>query len=418
MHRQYLAPLENPRLIRRDEDGQDVPEALRVEKRRVWETILEAVDQGVVIASPDGIVRQINPAAAEILSVSPVDAIGRDFEAICPLIDEAFGGPLESPVASAVRASGVYARPGRVAAVQRGETCRTVTVSAVPVRNEQGRVARVVVLMRDMTCQLDAEAMLSRQAEDLRRRTEDLLRSNEELQDFAAVLSHDLRGPLQTLGGSLELLEQESAQALDGHARTLLGYMRCSVGRMRELISSMLAYSRIGCQRLEMTRCGLSALLVRVLRDRDYTLTAAGASVSSGPLPVVMGDETQLRQLLQNLLENSIKYRRGDPPRITVRSEEREEDWRISVADNGIGIEPRHFGRIFQLFQRAHPGRADAGGLGVGLATCKRIIERHGGRIWVESEPGRGSTFHFTLPKQLRRHVGIGSPPLGRAAMP
>ncbi|HZW34034.1 MAG TPA: ATP-binding protein, partial [Isosphaeraceae bacterium] len=177
--------------------------------------------------------------------------------------------------------------------------------------------------------------------------------------------------------------------------------------RMQALINDLLAYSRVGTRGKEFTLTDCTAVLERVLGDMGPTISEAGAIVTYDPLPTVMADGSQLGQVFQNLIGNAIKYRREEPPRIHVAARRVADEWIFSVADNGIGIEPQYFERIFVLFQRLH-GKGEYPGTGIGLAICKKIVERHGGRIWVESEPGKGSTFFFTLPARTEPRRASG----------
>jgi light-regulated signal transduction histidine kinase (bacteriophytochrome) len=166
---------------------------------------------------------------------------------------------------------------------------------------------------------------------------------------------------------------------------------------MKTLINDLLAFSRVGTQGRPFAAVACEAALARALGNLQAAIAESGAEIRHDPLPVLPGDESQLTQLFQNLVGNAVKFRRSDPPRVRISASRENGDWRFSVADNGIGIDPQFFDRVFIIFQRLH-GREEFPGTGIGLALCKKIIERHRGRIWIESEPGRGATFHFTLP--------------------
>ena len=233
----------------------------------------------------------------------------------------------------------------------------------------------------------------------LRAAYEELARSNAELQQFAYVASHDLQEPLRMIGSYTQLLERRYADKLDSDAREFMGFIVGGATRMKQLIEDLLAYSRVGTRGKELRPVAARAALERALVNLRATVEASGAEVTHDALPEVSGDDTQLTQLLQNLIGNAIKFRRPDePPRVHVGVHDSGEEWRFSVADNGIGIERQYFERIFMVFQRLH-NREEYPGTGIGLAICKKVVDRHHGRLWVESVPGKGSTFIFTLPK-------------------
>jgi light-regulated signal transduction histidine kinase (bacteriophytochrome) len=233
----------------------------------------------------------------------------------------------------------------------------------------------------------------------LRAAYEELARSNAELQQFAYVASHDLQEPLRMIGSYTQLLERRYGDRLDQDAREFMGFIVDGATRMKQLIEDLLAYSRVGTRGKEMRPLQAQAVLDKALVNLRAAIEQSAAAVTHGSLPEVNADDTQLAQLLQNLVANAIKFRkRNEAPRIHVGVEDAGDEWRFSVADNGIGIEPQYFERIFLVFQRLHT-QDEYPGTGIGLAICRKVVERHRGRIWVESAYGEGSTFHFTLPK-------------------
>lgn len=225
-----------------------------------------------------------------------------------------------------------------------------------------------------------------------------LERSNQELEQFAYVASHDLQEPLRAIAGCGQILQRRYASGqLDDSAEALIQHMVEGASRMQRLVLDLLAYSRLATQPVEPSSIDSDEALRRALAQLGAAISESGATVQAGPLPRVRADQQQLAQVFQNLIGNAIKYRSDEPPRIEVSARQREDHWEFSVSDNGIGIEPKYFERIFVIFQRLHT-RREYPGTGIGLAVCKKVIERHGGRIWVESAPGHGSTFRFTLP--------------------
>lgn len=242
-----------------------------------------------------------------------------------------------------------------------------------------------------------AQGVERKRAEDaLRDRAQELARSNAELEQFAYVASHDLQEPLRMVASYTQLLGRRYKGKLDSDADDFIGFAVEGVGRMQRLIQDLLAYSRVGTRVAEFSRVECDTALENAKKALKAAIDESGAVIEHDDLPAVFGDELQLTQVFQNLLGNAIKFRGTQPPNIHVGATVEGRDVRISVRDNGIGIGPAYWERIFVIFQRLH-AREDYPGTGIGLAICRKIVERHGGRIWVESEEGKGSTVHFTL---------------------
>ena len=229
-------------------------------------------------------------------------------------------------------------------------------------------------------------------------------RSTAELDEMAYAISHDLRQPLNQVIRLLELLDQEAGTGLAGDAGTLLGQARASAQRLDGMVDAVLRCARIESGSDAFVPVDLGQVLERVLERLAPERVSTAAKVTHGHLPTVEGDEAQLEQLLQNLLDNALKFHGRAHPRVHVDAGDEGALWHLTVRDHGIGLAPQDAERIFGMFQRLHTA-AEAPGSGIGLALCRRIVARHGGRIWVESTPGRGATFHFTLPK---RHSTAG----------
>jgi signal transduction histidine kinase len=224
-----------------------------------------------------------------------------------------------------------------------------------------------------------------------------LARSNKELEHFAYIASHDLQEPLRMIGSFLQLLAAESGDRVGEEGREYIRFAVDGAQRMQQLIEDLLAYSRVDRKGRPFAPTDMEGVLASVLADLRHVIEDSGAAVDHDPLPTVMADGVQMTQLLQNLVLNGIKFRGRAAPRVRVSARPGDGEWIFSVADNGIGIEPQHLEKVFVIFQRLHT-RDEYPGTGIGLAVCQRIVERHGGRIWAESEPGRGSTFFFTIP--------------------
>jgi signal transduction histidine kinase len=238
---------------------------------------------------------------------------------------------------------------------------------------------------------------LRRQAEeDLARKVEELARSNSDLEQFAYVASHDLQEPLRMVASYTQLLGERYRGKLDADADKFIGYASEGALRMQTLIQDLLAFSRVG-KASTSGRVDCDAAMAGVMMSLGQTIQESGAVVTYAALPTVWADSFQMTQLFQNLIANAIKFRGKERPQVSVQVEKAEQQWLFSVSDNGIGIAPEHVKNIFVVFHRLH-GRTEYPGNGIGLAICKKIVERNGGKIWVESQPGQGSVFKFTLP--------------------
>jgi light-regulated signal transduction histidine kinase (bacteriophytochrome) len=257
-----------------------------------------------------------------------------------------------------------------------------------------------VLVFRDITAQRNAANSLRAAHDILQANAEDLRRSNEDLSQFAHVASHDLRSPLNTVIQFSELLEQRYPETLGrGEGKQLLNFLTEAAQRMRRLIDDLLSYARVsGADLHPLEPLDASAVLEKAIANLRNIIQDSGASVTYDLLPIVLIDETHLVQIFQNLIGNAIHYRSEDIPHIHLSAVDRGDHWLFSCEDNGIGIDPAHHLQIFDAFKRLHG--SDRPGSGIGLAVCKRIVERFKGRIWVESEVGHGSAFFFTLPKR------------------
>ncbi|MDW5564168.1 MAG: PAS domain S-box protein [Methanomassiliicoccus sp.] len=260
---------------------------------------------------------------------------------------------------------------------------RWTNVRAAPIRDEEGRIVKWVGMNLDITARKRGE--------------EELRRSNEELQQFAYVASHDLQEPLRMVTMYLALLSKRYSRELSPQAQEYMGSAVEGSLRMKELIGDLLQYSRLDAQPMELKEVDMNDLTAQVLETLRATIEEAGAEVMVGPLPVVRADEQQIAQILQNLVSNAIKFLSDREPRVEVSSITFDNEYVFSVKDNGIGIDPKYQDKLFKMFSRLHT-REEYPGTGIGLAISKKIVERHGGRIWFESEPGKGTTFFFTIP--------------------
>jgi light-regulated signal transduction histidine kinase (bacteriophytochrome) len=252
-------------------------------------------------------------------------------------------------------------------------------------------------LQQELAERVRIEAIRARAEKRLEHYAAELERSNRELEQFAYIASHDLQEPLRMVTSYLQLLERRCGDELDEDAKEFIGYAVDGATRMHMLINDLLMYSRVSTRAKSFEPTDCSVPLNQAVANLKVAIEESGATITIDDLPTVKADATQLVQIFQNLIGNAIKFRKKDTtPHIHVSAKRQEDAWRFSVRDNGIGIAPEHAERIFLIFQRLH-SREEYPGTGIGLAVCKKIVERHGGRIWVESEPVEGSTFHFTI---------------------
>lgn len=265
-----------------------------------------------------------------------------------------------------------------------------VEIGLSPITTGEG--VRVLAAIVDITGRKRAEQELKAFAENLRQ-------INAELEQFAYVASHDLQEPLRAVAGCVQLLQQRYQGRLDQRADELIFHIVEGAGRMQRLIQDLLAFSRVGTRGQQFKPTELQAVLDAALANLKAAIEESHATVTHDPLPTVSADPAQFVQLFQNLIGNALKFHSpGRPPVIHVGARRQGQAWIVTVRDNGIGIEPQYFERIFDVFQRLHT-RREYPGTGIGLAICRKIVERHGGRIWLESTPGEGTTFSFSIPE-------------------
>jgi len=260
----------------------------------------------------------------------------------------------------------------------------------------------LLAVMSNVGAQLGQVVERSRAQQELAGKAEELARSNAELELFAYVASHDLQEPLRMIASYTQLLARRYKGKLDADADEFIGFAVDGASRMQQLIQDLLSYSRLTTKGKALNFMQAEVACNSALENLQESVKESNAQVSVGPLPGVFGDATQLTQLFQNLIGNAIKYRNERRPEIRVAARPNGNEWIFSVQDNGIGIEPQYSERIFQMFQRLHT-RKEYSGTGIGLAVCRKIVERHGGTIWVEAQPGQGSTFLFTIPRAEER---------------
>jgi light-regulated signal transduction histidine kinase (bacteriophytochrome) len=256
-----------------------------------------------------------------------------------------------------------------------------------------GNAVRMFGITLEITAQKRGEV-------SLRQANEALERSNIELQRFAHVASHDLQTPMRSVASFVELLQMKYAAQLDAQGQDWMRRILQSVSDLQTLVKDLLQYSRVDSQVRPFADTDMGAVFDRVVVLLDAAISESNAQITRTPLPTVRGDATQLAELLLNLMTNALKYRGREAPSVQLTAERGSNEWRFAVRDNGIGIAARHHERVFEIFQRLH-NQQQYPGTGIGLAICRRVVQRHGGRIWLASEPGCGSVFYFTIPDRV-----------------
>jgi PAS domain S-box-containing protein len=354
--------------------------------------LLETLPAGAYTCDPEGLITYFNQHAVQLWGRAPKLNDGVDRFCGSFKLFATDGSPIAHDqcwMALALKMDREY--NGHEIVIERPDGQRlTVLAYANPIRDESGQLLGAVNVLVDVSDRKRAEEALAHQAREL-------ARSNADLEQFAYVASHDLQEPLRMMASFAKLLEQRYKGQFDADADACIGYIVEGAIRMQGLINDLLTYSRVGRQGQPFASTDCRAVFEAACMNLRGAIEEAGATVTAGPLPVVMADSTQLVRLFQNLIGNAMKFRSDRPVRVDVGAKRQGSEWRFWVQDNGMGIEAPYLERIFLIFQRLHH-RSEYPGTGIGLAIAKKIVESHGGRIWVESEPGTGSTFYFTLP--------------------
>jgi PAS domain S-box-containing protein len=408
----------------------DITDRKRAEEvREPLAAVVESSEDAIISESLDGAITAWNSGAEKLFGYSSTEVLGK------PIL-------ILLPPDHTSRALHILARIVRGEQVEEVDTFRVrkdgrkldVSSRVFPIKDENGTVIGASHFARDITARKRSDDEIQRlnhqmecrnkelevQATELQRgrdemevrvneRTVELAsanqvleRSNIELQQFAYIASHDLQSPLRSISGFVQLLKLEYGDKLDAQAVDWIGRTVRAIAQMQTMIRDVLGYSRVESRSRPFAATSFHDVFNDAVVLLESSIHDAGAQVVCGELPVVMGDRSQLVQLMQNLIGNGLKYHGDKSPRIYVSAERGENEWIFSVQDNGIGIESKYYERIFEIFKRLHDQK-EYPGTGIGLAVCRRVITRHGGRIWLESEPGHGSVFHFTLPEGTDR---------------
>ncbi len=368
-----------------------------VARSEPWlQTLLDRAGVGVFRSTPDERLIEANPALLRLLGVS---SVAEALEVQVPIYS--FRDDGQSDRITKVSPGGEV--QSRAIELERPDGAKVwLSLTEVLLLDLDGEIV-VDALVQDISHLKEIEAQTTR-------RLEELERANADLTEFASVAAHELREPLRMVEKYAELLKQDTEGKLGVEAVKSLGFVRDGARRLSALLEDLLSFSRITGGWQTYSACDCNALVDDTLRQFEDEIATSGAEIRRERLPTIIADPTQMAQVFQNLVGNALKFRSKEPPRIRISVLRGRNDWVFSIKDNGVGIEADDLESVFTIFRRLHP---EYTGTGIGLAICRRVIERHGGRIWVESVPGKGSTFSFTIP--LRQSQETDRPSLAAA---
>ena len=379
-------------------------------RSRDWlHTTLASIGDAVITTDAAGRVTLLNGVAQSLTGWKQDEAAGTPLDRVFVIRNAETNSIVENPVTKVLREGQIVGLANHTRLIAKDGRPIPIDDSAAPIRNEQGEIAGVVLVFRDITAREESEKALEKSMVELRSSNAALSRANEDLNQFAFAASHDLQEPLRMITSYSQLLVKGYRGQLDGEAATCIEFITDGARRMRDLLSDLLEYAQLGEGGREGARSlvDLNIVLRKTLENCGAAIAENQAAIISDPLPAVDGNEAQFIQVFQNLITNAIKYRSTKPPRIRVSAVAQDGMWRFGVADNGIGIAAEYHQQIFGVFKRLH-GR-NIPGTGIGLAICQRVVERHGGRIWVESQAGEGATLYFTVPANHGAALAHGS---------
>ncbi|MBD0307953.1 MAG: PAS domain S-box protein, partial [Microcoleus sp. T1-bin1] len=366
--------------------------ALRDSEER-FRAIFEQAAVGIAKTTLCGQFMRVNPGFCQIVRYAESELLQKNWQAITHLDDiEADREYVRALLSGNIQTFSLEKR-----LVCKDEAVRWANVTVSAMRDANGTPQYLICAIEDISERKLVQELLQASLDTQTRYAQELTRSNAELEQFSYVASHDLQAPLSTIAGYAQLLEKRCHNQLDAQGNKFIRNIVNSCGRMQALIDDLLEYSRVGRSEKPFDVIDCNLVFEDACANLQLAIRQDRASVTRGDLPRVRGDSFQLLQLFQNLIGNAIKYRSSEAPMVHVSASRQGDSWVFSVQDNGIGIAEQYHPRIFQLFQRLH-SQKQYSGTGIGLAICQRIVERHGGRLWVESEPNRGSTFYFSIP--------------------
>lgn len=378
--------------------------------------LFESAPLAFVMVDQSGTIVMVNNEAEKLFGFDRRELMGHSVEELVPLSSREHhpglrGNYFEAPEARRMGAGrDLYAcrKDGSEFPVEIGlKPIRTddglfVLSAIADITERKGLESALLKAKEDLERRVEERTVeLARQADELRAANEALLRSNMELQQFAYIASHDLQSPLRSISGFVQLLQAEYEGRIDEQADDWIRRTVDSIRRMQALIQDLLAYSRVDSRSHSRETIAFREVVDDALSLLEAPILESGARIVCGDLPTVVGERALLVQLVHNLIGNAVKYRADEPPFIRIEARRRGGKWLFSVKDNGIGIEAKYQQRIFEIFHRLH-SQGEHPGTGIGLAICRRVVHRHGGRIWMRSEPGKGTVFCFTLPERQR----------------
>ncbi|MCD6456078.1 MAG: PAS domain S-box protein [Methanophagales archaeon] len=368
--------------------SRDITERKRAEEKirqaeKEWRDSFSSLADVMIMADTNFTIERVNKAAEELVGKPKEEIIGMKCYNVFHNIDNP---PKNCPLKKSLKTK-------KVETIERYEPNfgRYFSEKSSPVLDENGEIIKFVYLMRDITERKRAE-------KELEKYTKELERANRDLEDFTSTVSHDLQAPLRSIQAFSMLLSEDYADVLDETGRGYLNKVKEAVERMGVQIEDLLTLSRVGRKFIEVETVDMNELLEEIKTDLSARIGERGGEVVVGKLPLVSTQRVWMKELFTNLIDNGLKFNRADKPKVEVNCEEREQDYLFTVRDNGIGIEEKYQANIFNLFERLH-STSEYEGTGAGLAICKKIVEGLGGEIWVESRPGEGSTFFFTIPR-------------------
>jgi len=372
-----------------------------LEARDLFQTTLSSIADGVIATDAYGVVTFINPVAASLTGWKENTALGRTIHEVLKLVREDNGEAVENPISHALRTGQAVGLENHTVLVGLDGRQIVVDDSASPIRDESGFVTGAVLVFRDVSERRRSERALEQARTELERVAAELRRSNEDLSQFAYIASHDLRSPVKTVAALTQLLAQTYGDKL-GEGKELLGHVTDATRRMAKLIDDLLIYATATTKgEVPKTPVDANVQLAAALENLHAAIADSGAEITHEDLPAVAMDGTSLVQVFQNLIGNAIRYRSSRAPQIHIAARASDDGWIFSCRDNGIGIAMKYHAQIFDPFKRLHGNELP--GSGIGLAVCKKIIERYHGRIWVESSENEGAIFHFTVPSRISR---------------
>jgi PAS domain S-box-containing protein len=368
-----------------DITGRKTAEEALIRSKLEWERTFDSVPDLIAIIDNYHRILRVNKAMAQRLGLDTEQCVG------LPCYKYVHG--LSGPPAFCPHSHTLKDCKEHVEEVHEPRLGGHFLVSTTPLFDEKGLLAGSVHVARDITERKRAE-------EERERLLEELTWSNKELEQFAYIASHDLQEPLRMVSSYVQLLSHRYKDRLGKDADEFIGYAVNGTAHMQTLLNDLLAYSRVGASGKPFALTDLNSVFNMAAINLKNLIDDSHAEIKHGSLPAVYADNVQMVQVFQNLIGNALKFSGNKPPRVNISADLENDEWVVRVSDNGIGIDPKYFDRIFNIFKRIH-SRDRYDGTGIGLAICKKIVERHGGRIWVKSEPGKGSTFCFTIPAAL-----------------